>query len=243
MSDISKHISGKGCLYLIPSGLGENAGKSIFPDFNKEIINSLDEFIVEDERTARRFLKSIGYLKPFDLIKYNILNKHTSVNEFSSFISSAKQGKSIGLLSEAGCPCVADPGADIVRLAHENNIKVIPLIGPSSIILGLMASGFNGQNFAFIGYLPIDKKERVQRIKQIESDIHRKNQTQIFIETPYRNKAVFEDIVGNCMDNTFLCIAVDLTLETELIISKSIKNWKKINPDINKKPVVFLLYK
>jgi 16S rRNA (cytidine1402-2'-O)-methyltransferase len=153
------------------------------------------------------------------------------------------EGKNIGLLSEAGTPCIADPGSDIVKIAHEKNIKIIPLIGPSSIILSLMASGFNGQNFAFHGYLPIENNARSKKIKELEKTLFREDQTQIFIETPYRNMKLLNSILENCSNKTNLCIASDITLDSEFIISKSIYNWKKNIPEINKKPTIFLLYK
>ena len=232
-----------GHVYLIPSAMGEEVDINTISLFNREIINSLDEFIVENERTARRYLKAAGYSKPLQDIVYHILNEHTDPAEASTFLKPVKAGKNIGLLSESGCPCVADPGAIIVKQAHENNIKVIPLTGSSSIMLGLMASGFNGQNFAFLGYLPAKQDERVKAIKEIDREIYRKNQTQIFIEAPYRNVQMFDDLVKNCADNTLLCIGVDLTLRTEYIKTMSIKSWRNKRPDFNKKPTIFLLYK
>ena len=208
-----------------------------------EIINSLDEFIVENERTARRELKAAGYSRPINEIKFHILNEHTKADEYESYLDSARQEKCIGLLSESGCPCIADPGKEIVSAAHSLNIRVVPLIGPSSIILGLMASGFNGQNFAFTGYLPVNREDRVKAIKQLEAEMYRKDQTQIFIEAPYRNIQLFEAIVKNCSEQTMLCVATDLTLPIENILTKSIKNWKKVKPDINKRTTIFLLYK
>jgi 16S rRNA (cytidine1402-2'-O)-methyltransferase len=252
----------RGVLYLIPSGIGEQniskfrvqSSKLVVEEnhlstinhqlsTNKEIINSLDEFIVENERTARRELKASGYNKPINEIKFHILNEHTKAEEYALYLDSAKQGRSIGLLSESGCPCIADPGKEIVRAAHELNIRVVPLTGPSSIILGLMASGFNGQNFAFIGYLPVDKEERVKALKQLEADIYRNDLTQIFIEAPYRNMQLFEAIIKTCSEQSRLCIATDLTMPSESIRSMSIKSWKKLKPDINKRNTIFLLYK
>ncbi len=232
-----------GNLYLLPSSLGNQDTNKILPGYNIQIMNQLDEFIVENARTARRFLKSAGYTYSLDTIKFHILDKHTNISEYSSFLNSLLDGKDIGLLSEAGTPCIADPGADIVKIAHEKNIKVIPLIGPSSIILSLMASGFNGQNFAFHGYLPIENNARSKKIKELEKTLFREDQTQIFIETPYRNMKLLNSILENCSNKTNLCIASDITLDSEFIISNSIYNWKKNIPEINKKPTVFLLYK
>jgi 16S rRNA (cytidine1402-2'-O)-methyltransferase len=176
----------KGKLYLIPSSLGNSKLNSIIPEYNSKIINRLDEFIVENIRTARRFLKKTGFKKSFDNITFYILDKHSDQTEILSYLNSIDKGKDIGLLSEAGTPCIADPGAEIVRMAHQKNIRVIPLVGPSSIFLALMASGFNGQNFVFHGYLPVKKYLKINKIKTLEKDAQQKNQTQIFIETPYR---------------------------------------------------------
>lgn len=233
----------RGLLYLIPVSLGEDVDIQKIPLFNVNVINKLDEFIVENERTARRQLKASGYSHPINLIKFHLLDEHTDEADYKKFIASAMLGKDIGLLSESGCPCIADPGAKIVSIAQENNIKVVPLIGPTSIILSLMASGFNGQNFAFNGYLPVSQDKRVHAIKQLEAEVYKKEQTQIFIETPYRNIALFEDIIKNCSAQTKLCIATDITLSTEMIKTMTIEKWKKTKPDINKKPSIFLLYK
>ena len=232
-----------GNLYLIPSSLGNQDTRKILPGYNISIMNQLDEFIVENARTARRFLKSAGYTQSLDKLKFHILDKHTNIAEYSSFLNSVLNGKNIGLLSEAGTPCIADPGAAIVKIAHQKNIKIIPLIGPSSIILSLMASGFNGQNFAFHGYLPIENNARAKKIKEIEKTVFREDQTQIFIETPYRNMKLLNSLIENCSKKTILCIACDITLDSEFIKSKSIYEWKKNIPEVNKRPTVFLLYK
>jgi len=232
-----------GNLYLIPSLLGgQNFNYCLPPDL-KNIVSPLKYFIVEDVRTARRFLKPSGLINSFEDINFFILNKHTAFNEIASFLSPALQGYDMGMVSEAGCPCIADPGAFVVQLAHEKNINVVPLVGPSSIVLSLMASGFNGQNFAFIGYLPIKQNERIEKIKEIEKNIYKHNQTQIFIEAPYRNQVLLEDILKTTNKNTKLCIAIDLTLENEYIKSKTIAQWQANIPHINKRQVVFLLYK
>ena len=232
----------KGKLYLIPSSLGNSKLNSIIPEYNSKIINRLDEFIVENIRTARRFLKKTGFKKSFDNITFHILDKHSDQTEILSYLNSIDKGKDIGLLSEAGTPCIADPGAEIVRMAHQKNIRVIPLVGPSSIFLALMASGFNGQNFVFHGYLPVKKYLKINKIKTLEKDAQQKNQTQIFIETPYRNKQLLDSIIETCNKETLLCIACDITLKNEFITTKTIAEWSKNLPEIHKRPTVFLLY-
>ena len=236
-------IQNKGILYLIPSSLGSSDIDNILPPYNKEIINTLNEFIAEDARTARRFLKSAGYALSLDNITFHLLNEHTQSIDKSTFLNSVRHGGNIGLLSEAGCPCIADPGAEIVKIAQAENIRVIPLVGPSSILMGLMASGFNGQNFAFVGYLPIEQKNRMKKLKELETLAIKNNQTQIFIETPYRNQKLLDDILKTCSSETLLCIASDITLQTEFIKTKTISEWKKDLPDIQKKTTVFLIYK
>ncbi|HEY9113955.1 MAG TPA: SAM-dependent methyltransferase [Bacteroidales bacterium] len=233
----------KGKLYLLPTTLGdfETIGRAI-PEFNLEIIRSLDIFIVEQVRTARRFLVKCKHPIPIDQITFFELNKHTQTEQISSYLNEALQGKSIGLLSEAGTPCIADPGAVIVKMAQELGIKVVPLVGPNSIILALMASGFNGQHFVFHGYLPIDRNDLVKKIKEIETNARKLEQTQIFIETPYRNHQLFENLLKTCDTQTLLCIATDLTLETEKVKTLPINLWKKEKVDFHKKPTVFLLY-
>lgn len=233
----------RGKIYLIPSSLGDTDLNNVIPENNINIISNLDEFVVEDIRTARRFLRKAGYTNDFDDVVFHILNEHTEETEIAEFIKPNLQGKNTGLLSEAGLPCVADPGAYLVKLAHQNNIQVVPLTGPSSLFLALMASGFNGQNFAFRGYLPIEKKAREKKLKELESKVYKDDQTQMFIETPYRNEQLFEAILKVCSNNTMLCIACDISLDSEYISTKSINEWKNKNPEINKKPVVFLLYK
>jgi len=234
-------MNSSGILYLIPTTLGNDNTDKVIPQYNYAIINSLDEFIVEELRSARRFLRKAKFDKDFDKVVLNVLNEHTKFQESIHYLDSLKKGKNIGLLSEAGIPCVADPGAEIVKRAHKNNIKVIPLTGPSSIILSLMASGFNGQNFAFVGYLPIKENDRVKKIKELENLAFKNNQTQIFIEAPYRNTQVFNSLIKACSNKTQICIACNITLENEYIASKSVFDWKKQNPDIHKKPTVFLI--
>lgn len=233
----------KGILYLIPSTIGDTKIERVIPTYNSEIINKIDYYIVEELRTARRYLKKAGIIKPIDELTFYTLNEHTKVENIINYLEMIDLGNNIGLLSEAGVPCIADPGADIVRIAQEKNIEIIPLTGPSSIILSLMASGFNGQNFAFLGYLPIDKKLRTDKLKEIEKNIYQNNQTQIFIEAPYRNNQLIEAILNSCRNDSFLCIASEITSENEFIKTKSIAEWKKTKYDFHKKNTVFLLYK
>ncbi|MBL7888569.1 MAG: SAM-dependent methyltransferase [Bacteroidia bacterium] len=233
----------KGKLYLIPTTLGDTGETAdVIPLKVNELINKIDEYIVENEKSARHYLKKIGIKKPLQEIVLHPLNQHTQAHEISSYLNSIQQGKDIGVISEAGCPGVADPGADVVKLAHEKNIDVIPLVGPSSILLSLMASGFNGQNFAFNGYLPKERSERIKKIKDLEMLVYKRKQTQMFIETPYRNMHILEDILNSCENKTKLCIACDITLPTEFIKTKSVFDWKKQLPDINKRPTIFLIY-
>ena len=231
-----------GILYLIPSDFGEGS-PNLLPASVIGIINTLNYFVVENEKSARHFLKRIGYTKSLNELHLFILNEHTDKNEIKKYLDPLFKGINIGILSEAGCPAVADPGSDIVSIAHDSGIKVKPLVGPSSILLALMASGFNGQNFIFHGYLPKEKNERIKKIQRIESEAINKNQTQIFIETPYRNNHLLKDIIDTCGKNTMLCIASDISLSNEFIKSLSINDWKKNLPDLNKRPTVFLIYK
>jgi 16S rRNA (cytidine1402-2'-O)-methyltransferase len=230
-------------LYLIPTSLGETGFDRILPAYNTEVVSSLRFFIVEDVRTARRFLKKANHAIDIDSLKFFILNQHTTAEELSSFLQPMFDGNDMGVLSEAGCPAIADPGADVVAMAQKNNFKVIPLVGPSSILLSLMASGFNGQSFAFTGYLPIERFERQKALKKLESRAYAEDQSQIFIETPYRNMKMLEEILQTCQSNTRLCIAVDITLETEYIKTKTVKDWKTQLPDLNKRPCIFIIYK
>lgn len=233
----------KGSLYLIPSFLADTNDFRSFPPVNLEIIQTLDCFIVENLRTARRFLRKVGYSRDFDEVVFYELNKHTDPNASSSYLEDAENGRNIGLLSEAGIPCIADPGSEIVSKAHQQNIKVVPLTGPSSILLALMASGFNGQSFQFHGYLPIDRKERDKKIRELDKMIAANRQTQIFIETPYRNNQLLDAILTICHDGTQLSIASMITHESiEFIKTKSVWQWKKSKPDLHKKPTVFLLF-
>ena len=230
-------------LYLIPTTLGNTPTNKVLPKHNTDIINNLSVFIVENLRSARRFLKKCNPDIDINSLTFYELNKHTLTKDIPSFLNPMKSGESIGVISEAGCPAIADPGSDVVAIAQKNNHKVVPLVGPSSILMSLMASGFNGQSFTFLGYLPIALSEKTKSIKHMERKVYAKNQTQIFIETPYRNIKTFQDIITTCQVSTKLCIAYDLTLPTENIKTKSIKEWKKETPDIHKKPCIFLLYK
>lgn len=233
-----------GSLYLIPVPLGEGGDlNAVIPEQARRLAASLRTFVVEHPKTARQFLKQTGTAIPLQEIRMLTLDEHTRPEDLEALLQPLLAGEDIGLLSEAGCPAVADPGANLVRLAHSRNIRVIPLVGPSSILLALMASGLNGQSFAFLGYLPAEKTERVKRIAEIEQTSHRMNQAQIFIETPYRNNQLLQDLVQNCDAETELCIASDLTLASEQVMTKRIGEWKRNQPDCNKRPTVFLLYR
>ena len=233
-----------GTLYLIPITLGETTNPmDVLPQTVKRSIEMLDIFIVENEKTARKFIKSIcPEKKQSDLILYP-LNKHTTTSEYKEYIKPLLEGKSVGVMSEAGCPGVADPGAVIVDLAHKRNIKVTPLVGPSSILLSLMASGMNGQSFAFNGYLPIDKSDKKTTLKALEKLSQDKNQSQLFIETPYRNNQLLQDMVQILQPNTLVCVACDITLETEFIQTKPASQWKNTKEDLHKRPCIFIIHK
>lgn len=231
-----------GTLYLIPVPLAENAAAKSFTPFLSETINQISEYIVENSKTARRFLKEAGLQTPQSELIVHDYGKHNRDN-LAEFFTGLLNGKNVGLMSEAGCPGIADPGADIVAYAHKKGIKVVPLVGPSSILLALMASGFNGQSFTFHGYLPIDKLQRSQRIKELEGLAEKHNQTQLFIETPFRNNPMLEEILRSCKPQTQLCIASNLTAEDEMVQTKTIAEWRKQVPELHKKPVIYLLSK
>ena len=231
----------KGNLYLIPSSLGNNDLHLTLPAPVFEVINEIDYYIVENIKTSAAFLKQTGIKKKLQELDFKILNVDTKDNELYDYLNPVIEGKNIGIISEAGCPCIADPGAKIVSLAHEKGIKVVPLTGPSSIILALMASGLNGQSFSFNGYLPIDKKERKQKLLYLEREVFSKEITQIFIEAPHRNDKLVSDITETCKPNIKLCIAVNLTMPEESIKTKSVKDWKDNQPNIGKNPAIFLL--
>jgi 16S rRNA (cytidine1402-2'-O)-methyltransferase len=230
-----------GTLYLIPAPLGDSVYLPV-PTYVVDIVHSLEVFIVEKGKTARQYLKQLQTPIPFQNMTFFELNKHTDLKELPIFLAPALElGRNIGLMSEAGCPGVADPGADVIKLAHELNLEVVPLVGPSSILLALMASGLNGQTFAFQGYLPIKNPERSKRIQQLEQVARRNQQTQIFIETPYRNDSFLADLLKNLSPDTLLCVASDLTLPTQFIKTKSVFSWKNDElPVLNKRPTIFL---
>ncbi len=228
-----------GKIYLIPSFLGED-NPSIIPQQVKDVVNDLNEFIVEDLRTARRYLRAIGYTKNFDTeVTLHELDKHATKQDCNVLLQNVLRGKNCGLISEAGNPCIADPGNEIVAFAHKKNIEVIALVGPSSILLALIASGFNGQQFSFNGYLPIKEPDRSRKIKHLEG-ISR-GTTQIFMETPFRNQKLLDELLKTCADTTHLCIACDLTLSTQFIKTKTIKEWKQQKPELNKRYCIFLM--
>lgn len=230
-------------LYLLPVTLGDTPIDTVLPSYNKEVIGSIRHFIVEDVRSARRFLKRVDPDMDMDTLTFYVLNKHTRSEELAGYLRPLEVGHSMGVLSEAGCPAVADPGADVVGIAQGKNLKVIPLVGPSSILLSVMGSGFNGQSFAFHGYLPIEAGDRAKKLKILEQRVYAEQQTQLFIETPYRNNKMVDDILCHCRPHTRLCIAANLTCEGQYLKTKSMKEWRGKVPDLSKIPCIFLLYK
>ncbi len=232
-----------GNLYLIPTTLGDNEPLEVLPLSVKKIVQNTRYFIVENEKSARRFIKKITPRKSQASLKLLLLDKFTTELESRTYLDSCLLGINIGLLSEAGVPAIADPGASIVMLAHTKNIRVVPLVGPSSITLAMMGSGLNGQNFAFNGYLPIDKLDRKKSIKELEKTSRLKNQSQIFIETPYRNEKLFSDLKASLTPSTFLCVAKDITLPSEFIKTLRISDWKKQSVDLHKHPCIFIIHK
>ncbi len=229
-------------LYLLPVTLGDTPWERVLPLFNKNILSSIRHFIVEDVRSARRFLKKVDNDIDIDSLTFYPLNRHTSPEDISGYLRPLEEGQSMGVISEAGCPAIADPGADVVAIAQRKRLKVVPLVGPSSIILSVMASGFNGQSFAFNGYLPIEPAERAKKLKQLEQRAYTEHQTQVFIETPYRNNRMVEDILLHCRPQTKLCIAANITCEGEFIYTRTVKDWKGHTPDLTKIPCIFLIY-
>jgi 16S rRNA (cytidine1402-2'-O)-methyltransferase len=241
-----------GKLYLIPTTLGDtnnsNPAKQtdpmdVLPMTVKRIVSLIDDYIVENEKTARRFIKSIDPEKVQSTLRLHALNKHTDSSEYNQMIQPCIEGRNVGLMSEAGCPGIADPGAAIVKIAHEKNIQVVPLVGPSSILLAMMASGMNGQSFAFNGYLPIEKGDKKTMLKNLEKLSADKNQSQSFIETPYRNNKLLEDILQTLQPATHLCIAADITLPTEYIKTMRVQDWKKTKIDLHNRPTLFIIHK
>ena len=230
-------------LYLIPVPLGETEISKVLPQYNCNIIVEIKHFIVENVRSARRFLKKVDKNIDIDTLTFYELNEHTERKEIGNYLDALIAGNAMGIISEAGCPGVADPGAMVVEMAHIKNLKVVPLSGPSSIIMAAMASGFNGQNFAFNGYLPAKNAERVSKIKQLENRIYKENQSQIFIEAPYRNMKMIQTLLSACRPDTLLCIASGITTAQEWIKTKSIAQWKKEKiPEIDKIPTIFILH-
>ena len=232
-----------GKLYLIPTTLGDNNPLDVLPITVKNTIDRIDTFIVENDKTARRFIKKISPEKSQPALNMFHLNKFTDEADIPTFLYPCLNGIDVGLLSEAGCPGVADPGAEIVKIAHEKNIKVIPLVGPSSILMAIMSSGMNGQSFTFNGYLPIDKGERKNEIKRLERLSFEHNQSQIFIETPYRNNKIIEDLSNILENNTSVCVACDITLSSEFIKTQTANQWKKNKVDLHKRPTIFIIHK
>ncbi|WP_107878681.1 SAM-dependent methyltransferase [Neisseria animaloris] len=230
-------------LYLIPTPLGSLDTPCLLPHEQTQI-TGLTDFVVEAEKTARAHLKHLGVTTPIRELNLQTLNEHTNPSTLPELLKPLQEGRNMGLVSEAGCPAVADPGADLVALAHANGFEVRPLVGPSSLLLALMASGANGQNFTFKGYLPAEKIERINTLKALEHRSHQHNETQLFIETPYRNDALLNDAVATLNPTTRLCIACDLTLPSQTIISKTVNNWQKLSslPNLKKRPTIFVLH-
>lgn len=239
MEDTERVASGK--VYLIPSLMGEVEPLEVLPLAVKKVIDMTNHYVVENEKSARAFIKKVHPSKSQEKLNIRTLNKYTDPMEIPSFLDPCLGGRHVGVISEAGVPGVADPGSDIVKLAHSKDIRVVPLVGPSSILMAMMASGLNGQNFAFNGYLPIDKGQRSRKLKSLEKLSQKSGQSQIFMETPYRNSKMLEDIIGTCDPNTLLCIARDISLEEEMIKTNTVKWWKANKPDLEKRPAIFII--
>lgn len=233
----------KPALYLIPVTLSDVPLSQVLPAANIEVVRGISHFIVENVRSARRFLKRCDRDIDIDQLTFYELNQHTDPKDIASYLAPLEAGQPMGVISEAGCPAIADPGADVVAIAQRRGLTVVPLVGPSSILMGLMASGFNGQSFAFVGYLPIEASARARRLKELEQRILRDDQTQIFIETPYRNNTLLADLVKHLPGNLRLCVASDITGENEHIVTRTIAQWAAQKPDFGKTPTIFLLYK
>ncbi len=230
-------------LFLIPVTLGDTEHRRVLPEYNRDVILSIRHFIVENVRTARRFLKKVEPGIVIDDLTFYELNKHTSPEQVAGYLAPLAKGESVGVISEAGCPAIADPGADVVAIAQRKDYPVVPLVGPSSILMSVMGSGFNGQSFAFHGYLPIEGGERAKTLKRLEQRIYNEGETQIFIETPYRNDKMIEDCLRYCRPQTRLCIALGITTGEESIRTLSLAEWAKRKPALPKTPCIFLLYK
>ncbi|WP_194852594.1 SAM-dependent methyltransferase [Nonlabens antarcticus] len=233
--------SEKGHLYLIPVTLGSIDPLEVMPISVKHIVEMVDDYIVENEKTARRAIKSLVPEKQQSILNFSLINKYTDISEIPEFLNACLAGKNMGLMSEAGVPGVADPGADVVAIAHEKGIKVIPLVGPSSILMAVMASGLNGQNFAFNGYLPIDSKDRRKKITELEQRSRIEQQAQLFIETPYRNGKMLDELINSLNPETMLSIACDITLPTEFIKTQPVSQWKFNKEEFHKRPAIFML--
>lgn len=238
---MSEEPAAKGTLYLIPVALGGDDALSLVAPSTLGIARNLGTFIAENAKSARRFLKAIGHPLPLQEIRFHVLDEHTASRDVESLLAPLLAGQDCGLMSEAGCPAVADSGAVLVRRAHESGVRVVPLVGPSAILLALMASGMDGQHFAFHGYLPVDPAQRARRLKELDG--RSANETQIFIETPYRSAAILNSLLENCRRDTLLCIAADLTLPAESVATRSVGEWKKKPPDLDRRLVVFLLWR
>ena len=229
-------------LYLIPVTLGDTPVNQVLPDYNHDIIVNIKHFIVENIRSARRFLKQVEKSIDIDELTFYELNRHTDRKIIGEYLAPLAHGQAVGIISEAGCPAIADPGADVVAIAQSRGIKVVPLVGPSSIIMSLMGSGFNGQSFAFNGYLPVDVPGRIKALKKLENKVYNDDQTQIFIETPYRNTKMMETMLQALRPTTKICIAAGITTPQELIVTKTVEKWKKGPlPEFEKVPCVFLI--
>lgn len=232
----------KGKLYLIPCPLGDISPSMVLPISVLKAIERIDTYIVEHEKDARRFIKAAVPEKQQPILKFQEINKFTDASEIPSMLNPCLQGVDVGVISDAGCPGIADPGARVVQHAHEKGIKVIPMVGPSSILLGMMASGFNGQNFTFNGYLPIDKKERKSELKRLEKLSKDFDQSQLFIETPYRNNQMLQSLIETLSPQTHICVACDITLSTEYIRTSTVDQWKKTKVDLHKRPTLFIIH-
>jgi len=231
----------KGVLYLIPNKISETSLDVVVPKYIFTLVSTIRHYIVEDIRTVRRYLRQLNHEVDINGITFYELNKHTVSTDIADYLKAAENGEDMGLISEAGLPCVADPGNVIVEMAHKKSIRVVPLVGPSSILMALMASGLNGQNFAFNGYIPIDQPDRTRKLRELEARSHREHQSQIFMDTPYRNNRLFCDLKATLSPQTKLCIALNITADDEFICTKTISEWKKTNVDLNKKPCIFII--
>jgi 16S rRNA (cytidine1402-2'-O)-methyltransferase len=240
-------------IYLIPVTLGDTPIEQVLPAYNRQVIGTLRHFIVENIRSARRFLKKVDPATDIDSLTFYELNRHTPATDIEGYLAPLAEGNSVGIISEAGCPAVADPGADVVAIAQRRGLKVVPLVGPSSIIMSVMASGFNGQSFAFHGYLPIEEDRRTARIKQLENRVYAEDQTQLFIETPYRNVRMMQDLLKTLRPQTRICLAANITCPDEKITTRTAAEWRKLIPAgakeeavqkvVPRVPAIFLIYK